>query len=148
MFQPITEDSLDTVLEIINSNCQYNILVNGRSIKEARSEFLNQTTESYLIMLDNKYVGVIDFLKSNPNDNCSWIGLLIIHGNYHSMGYGKKAYLSFEEKLKQRHLANVRIGILKENIDAKRYWKSLGFIFYENAQWEEKQVECFEKQLI
>lgn len=150
MFQLITEDLLETVLEILNSNPLYNILVNGspsRTIGEVRDEFINQTTESYLIMLDNKYIGIIDFLANNPSDNCPWIGLLMIHRDYHSMGYGRMAYLSFEDKLKQRNLANVRIGILKENTEAKRYWTSLGFTFYDNTQWEDKQVECFEKKL-
>ena len=108
MFRSITEELLEPVLEILNSNSHYNILVNGsptRSIEEARSEFLNQTTESYLIILKNKYIGIIDFLKNNPNDNYSWIGLLMIHGDYHSMGYGKKAYLSFEERLNNETMA-------------------------------------------
>lgn len=43
MFQPITEDLLELVLEIINSNSHYNIMENGnplRTIEEARNEFL------------------------------------------------------------------------------------------------------------
>lgn len=151
LFHLITEDLLDIVLEILNSNPHYNILVNGnplRTLEGVRNEFINQITESYLIRLDNKYIGIIDFLENNPSDNCSWIGLLMIHGNYHSMGYGRMAYLLFESKLRRRNLANVRIGILKENTEAKRYWSSLGFAFYDNDQWENKQVECFEKKLI
>lgn len=149
-FQPITEDLLKFALEILNSNSHYNVLENGnplRSIEEARDEFINQVTDSYLIILENKYIGIIDFLKSNPKDNCPWIGLLMIHGDYHSMGYGKKAYASFEEKLKQQNFENVRIGILQNNIGAKMYWTKLGFKFYENSQWEGKLIECFEKQL-
>ena len=96
MFRPITEDLLEFVLEILNSNSHYNVLENGnplRTIEEARNEFFNQTTDSYFIILENKYIGIIDFLKNNPKDNCPWIGLLMIHGDYHSMGYGKKAYI-------------------------------------------------------
>lgn len=151
VFTPIKEESLDIVLEILNSNQSYNILVNGnptRAMEEAKSEFLNKTTKSYLIGIDNKYIGILDLLANNPNDNCPWIGLLMIHGEHHSMGYGRMAYLSLEEKLKQRNLANVRIGILQGNTKAKRYWSSLGFTFYRNVQWEEKLVECFEKQLL
>lgn len=150
-FQPITEDLLEFVIEILNSNSHYNILENGRpfrTIEEARSEFLNETTNSYLIILENKYIGLIDFLKNNPKDNCPWIGLLMIHRDYHSMGYGKKAYFSFEKILKQQNFNSIRIGILKENIVAKKYWKSLGFKFYGNSQWKEKIIECFEKQLV
>ncbi len=149
-FKPITENLLKFVLEILNSNSNYNILENGkplRSIEKVKSEFLNEVTDSYLIVFKNKYVGIIDFLKSNPKDNCPWIGLLMIHGDYHSMGYGKKVYVSFEEKLKQQNFDNIRIGILQKNITAKKYWVSLGFKFYKNSQWEGNIVECFEKQL-
>lgn len=151
MFHPITEDLLESTLAILNSNSHYNILENGnplRTMEEARNEFLNQNTESYLIILENKYIGIIDFLKNNPNDNCPWIGLLMIHGEYHSKGHGKVAYKLFEEKLKQQNFDNVRIGILEENTGAKKYWTSLGFKFYTNSQWKEKTIECFEKRLI
>lgn len=151
MFQPITEDLLDIVVEILNSNTHYNILENGvplRTIEEAKNEFLNQDTESYLIFLGNKYIGIIEFLKNNPNDNCPWIGLLMIHGEYHSKGYGKMAYNLFEEKLKLQNCNKVRIGILQENKTAKKFWTSLGFKFYASKQWKDKTIECFEKQLI
>ncbi len=149
-FQPITEDLLEFVLEIFNSNSYYNILENGnplRSMEEVRSICLNQVTDSYLIVLGNKYIGIIDFLKSNPNDNCPWVGLLMIHEDYHSMGHGKTAYVYFEEKLKKQNFNNIWIGILQENIRAKKYWASLGFKFYKNSQLEGKLIECFEKQL-
>ena len=125
MFQLITEELLDIAVEILNSNIHYNILENGnpsRTIEEARNEFLNQNTESYLIFIENKYIGIIDFLKNNPNDNCPWIGLLMIHGEDHSKGYGKMAYNLFEEKLKQQNYNKVRIGILPENIGANKFW--------------------------
>lgn len=151
VFQPITEDLLDIVLEILNSNPHYNILENGnplRTKEEARNDFLNSNTESYLVFLENKYAGIIDFLKNNPNDNCPWIGLFMIRGEHHFKGYGKTAYNLFEERLKQQSLNKVRIGILSENIGAKKFWTSLGFKFYANKQWNEKEIECFEKHLI
>ncbi|NLK28354.1 MAG: GNAT family N-acetyltransferase [Clostridiales bacterium] len=150
MFQPITEDLLDVTLDILNSNSQYNTLENGnplRTIEDVRNEFLNQETESYLILLENKYIGIIDFLKNNPNDDCPWIGLLMIHGEFHSKGYGKIAYNLFEEKLIEQNFKKVRIGILKDNTIAKKYWISLGFKFYANKHWQDKAIECFEKQL-
>ncbi|ABR48162.1 GCN5-related N-acetyltransferase [Alkaliphilus metalliredigens QYMF] len=149
-FQPITEELLEFVLEIVNSNSDYNILENGnplRTIEEVRSEFLNETTDSYLIILENKYVGIIDFLKNNPKDNHPWIGLLMIHGDDHYRGYGKKAYVLFEEILKQQKTDKIRIGILQKNSSAKAYWTSLGFKFYDNRRWEGKLIECFERQL-
>lgn len=72
----------------------------------------------------------------------------MIHGEHHSKGYGKMAYNLFEEKLKQQNYNKVRIGILPENIGAKKIWTSLGFKFYAYKQLQEKTIECFEKQLI
>ncbi len=150
-FQAITEDMLGLVLEIVNSNTDYNMLENGnahRTLEEVRRMFLNQTTDSYIIVLNNKYIGLVDFLKTNPKDNTPWIGLFMIHGNHHSKGYGKRAYTSFEEELKKQCFAKVRIGILSKNISAKKYWTSMGFAFYAISQWEGQPIECFEKSLL
>jgi GNAT superfamily N-acetyltransferase len=151
MFQPITEELLDIVLDIVNSNSHYNILENGkpvRTMEEVRIEFLNQDTESYLISVENRYIGIIDFLKNNPNDNCPWIGLLMIHGNYHSKGYGRAAYHTFEEILRRRGFDKVRIGVLSDNTGAKIFWTSLGFQTYASKRWQGKAIECYEKELI
>lgn len=150
-FQSITENSLDIALEIINSNPDYNTIEGGRpfrTIEEVREMFINEKTDSYFIMMESKYVGIIDFLKNNPSDNYPWIGLLMIHGDYHSMGYGKKSYISFEKELKKQNFANVRIGILEKNIKAKKFWSSLGFEFYEEKKWKEEIIHCFEKSLL
>lgn len=151
MFQPVTEDLLDIALKIVNSNTKYNIMENGRpsgTAEEVRKELLNQNTESYLVFLDKKYIGIIDFLKNNANDNCPWIGLLMIHGEHHFKGYGKRAYNLFEEKLKERNFNKVRIGIIQDNTSAAKFWTSLGFKFYAKRQWRDKTIECYEKQLI
>jgi GNAT superfamily N-acetyltransferase len=151
IFEPITENSIELALEIVNSNSPYNILENGnplRSIKEVRSEFLNTISDSFLITMKNKHIGIIDFLKNNPKDNHPWIGLLMIKADYHSLGYGKKAYVSFEDKLKKQKYNKVRIGVLQENLIAIDFWKSLGFNFYCNSNWREKAIDCFEKQLL
>src|SRR5690242_7435425 len=151
IFEPITENSIELALEIVNSNSTYNILENGnplRSKEEVISEFLNTISDSFLIIMENKYIGIIDFLNNNPKDNHPWIGLLMIKGDFHSLGYGKKAYASFEDKLKKQKFYKVRIGVLQENLIAIEFWKSLGFMFYGNSNWRGKAVNCFEKQLL
>jgi hypothetical protein len=58
IFEPITEKSLETALEIVNSNPTYNILENEnplRSIKEVSSEFLTQITDSFLIIHNSTF---------------------------------------------------------------------------------------------
>jgi GNAT superfamily N-acetyltransferase len=148
IFEPITGELIPAALEIVNSNPDYNILENGnplRTVEEVRLEFLNSKTDCFLVILENKTVGIIDFLENNPRDNYPWIGLFMLHGDYHGKGYGKKVYFSLEEKLKQKKFNCVRIGVLQKNVNVLEFWKSLGFRFYGNNEWEGKVVDCFEK---
>ena len=149
IFEIITPKSLELAMNIVNSNPSYNVLENGRptrTLQEVSSEFLNTSTESYLIKYDGKYLGVIDFLKNNPKDNHPWIGLLMIHQDYHSKGYGKKVYLAFEEKIIHRNSwKSVRLGVLKTNTKAIKFWKCLGFKCYGNSECDGKAVGCYEK---
>ncbi|MFS0881092.1 GNAT family N-acetyltransferase [Bacillus sp. 7586-K] len=151
IFEPITENSIQIALEIVNSNPDYNVLENGnpiRTLSEVSNDLLNSVSESFLVVEDNRYIGIVDFLENNPKDNKPWLGLLMINGSYHSLGYGKRVYGAFEEKLKQRQFKNVRIGVLQDNLIALTFWKSLGFKFYGTSNWREKVVDCFEKQLM
>ncbi len=151
IFEPITENSIQIALEIVISNPDYNVLENGnpiRSLSEVSNNLLNSVSESFLVVEDNRYIGIVDFLENNPKDNKPWLGLLMINGSYHSLGYGKRVYAAFEEKLKQRQFKNVRIGVLQENLIALTFWKSLGFKFYGTSNWRGKVVDCFEKQLL
>ncbi|MBS4220468.1 GNAT family N-acetyltransferase [Bacillus sp. FJAT-49711] len=149
-FERITENTLENALIIINSNSVYNILESGipsRDIYEIKEQFLNQTTDSFLIKTEDQYIGLIDFMKNNPKDNCPWLGLLMIHGDFHFKGYGKTIYQSFEDKFLSEKFQKIRIGIIKENDQAKRFWTALGFEVYDQNPWEGKIVDCLEKHI-
>ncbi len=149
-FEKITEKSLDTVLEIVNSNSSYNKLENGRStrtLEEINKEFLNPSTESFIIKIENKNIGVIDFLPNNPKDDKPWLGLLMIHQDYQGLEYGRMAYLDFEKRFLRKTYNSVRLGVLEENRNGMTFWRSLGFQFYRESSWNGKTVKCFEKRL-
>ncbi|MFF2480395.1 hypothetical protein [Paenibacillus sp. NPDC058071] len=89
IFERISEKSLEVALQIVNSNPTYNTYEDGnpsRPLEEVRSEFINPDSESYFIVHDDRPIGIIDFLQNNPKDNCPWLGLLMIHGDYRSLG--------------------------------------------------------------
>ncbi len=148
-FERITENLLKTALEIINSNQHYNTMENGqpfRPIKDVRKDLLNPVTESFLIMMNEKPAGVLDFMRNNPEDDTPWLGLLMIHGDYQGLGWGRQAYLAFENRLKRQHFHRIRLGVLQKNERAKRFWESLGFSRYGETEWEGKAVDCYEKR--
>jgi GNAT superfamily N-acetyltransferase len=148
-FRRITSETLYIALEIINSNPEYNSMENGmeiRTLAEIEEDLLNPMTESVFIMLDDTYIGVMDYLMENPKDHCPWLGLLMIHGDYRGFGFGTQAYALYENMMLERGIPRVRIGVIKENMKAQEFWKSLGFNYYQTAKGlNDKEIFCYEK---
>jgi RimJ/RimL family protein N-acetyltransferase len=149
-FEKITTETLSNVLEIINSNPDYNRLENGhqcRTEDEIKEEFLNIESDSFLIKNNGVYIAVIDFLHKNPKDGFPWIGLLMIHGKFRSKGYGTRIYHSFEEKLKALKYDAVRLGVLHDNLSAKEFWARQGFEYVLTKPWKSSKVDVMEKKI-
>lgn len=148
-FEEITKETLYVALEIINSNSEYNIVENGRAqreLAEMEDEFLNPATSSVFIKLDDTYIGVMDYLMENPKDQCPWVGLLVIHGDYQGFGFGTQAYALYESDMRKRGLVRTRIGVIRENVKSKQFWKSLGFLYIKTALSEKgKEIFVYEK---
>ncbi|MGM9929810.1 MAG: GNAT family N-acetyltransferase [Bacillus sp. (in: firmicutes)] len=149
-FEAVTEETFYIAKEMINSNHDYNVLENGsptRTDEEIRQEFYNENTHSLFIKADDTYIGIIDYMDKNPKDQTTWIGLFLIHNDYHGYGYGTMAYLALEELFIQKNIPKLRLGVLKENNDAKRFWERHGYIFYKTAKVNKNSVDCYEKVL-
>jgi GNAT superfamily N-acetyltransferase len=148
-FQKITSDNLYIALEMINSNPDNNVLENGvktRTLAEIEEELLNPMIKSVLIMLDDTYIGIMDYLMENPKDHCPWLGLLMIHGDYQGFGFGSQAYLLYENMMLERGIPKIRIGVIKENLKAHDFWTSLGFTYYKTAVGQNnKEILVYEK---
>lgn len=151
-FEEITKETLYIALEIVNSNPEYNILENGNELRnpsDIEEEFLNPETMSVFIKLEDTYIGVIDFLLENPKDHFPWLGLLMIHRDYQGFGFGAQAHALYEIEMRKRGIDQVRIGVLKENLKAKRFWESLGFLYIKPAlSQNSKEIFIFQKTLI
>lgn len=150
-FEEITKETLYIALEIVNSNPEYNVFENGdpaRSLSEMEKVFINPKTTSAFIKLDDTYIGVIDYFMKNPKDNCPWLGLLMIHGDYQGYGFGAQAYNLYENEIFERGVKRIRIGVLKENSRANNFWVNLGFLYIKSASCENgKEILCYEKNV-
>ena len=151
-FEEITIETLYIALEIINSNSSYNVLENGeraRTLADIEGELMNPNTKSVFIKLDDTYIGLLEYLMDNPKDHYPWLGLLMIHSDYHGYGFGTQAYALYEEIMRERGVERVRIGVLKENGKAHTFWKSLRFHFFKTTVWYNgKEILCYEKELL
>lgn len=151
-FEKITEEYIEVIVEITNSNQNYNLMENGsptRTKDELFKEYFQSTnqSETYFIKLDDTYIGLIDFLILNPRDGFPWLGLLMIHGDYQGYGFGTNAFVLFEEQIKSReNIDALRLGVLIDNHQAKEFWKSHGFSYVENKKNTDGiEVEVYEK---
>ncbi|KQL38015.1 hypothetical protein AN960_13700 [Bacillus sp. FJAT-25509] len=150
-FERITTDLIEVIEEITNSNQNYNLMENGRLTRtkeELMKEYYSSShqTETYFIKLDDTYIGLIDFLALNPKDGFPWLGLLMIHNDYHGFGFGTNAFILFEEILIKRNIHRLRLGVLITNQQAKSFWKTHGFKYVENkTNADGIEVEVYEK---
>lgn len=148
-FEEITKETLYIALEIINSNPHYNVIENGcseRELAEIEDEFLNPVSASVFIKLDDTYIGVMDYIMENPKDQCPWLGLLMIHGDYQGFSFGAQAYALYESEMCEQGIERIRIGAIKENVKAKHFWESLGFLYIKTALSENgKEIFVYEK---
>ncbi|WP_416826036.1 GNAT family N-acetyltransferase [Ectobacillus polymachus] len=151
--EPITKSTLYIIKEIVNSNMYYNECENGRPMRtddELSEEFnyVNPERKTYFIKADDTYIGLVDYLENNEKDGYPWLGLLMIHGDYHHFGYGTNAYYFIEEMLIKQGKSKLRLGIFKNNNIAKSFWTKMGYTYYETKCLNKGiVVDCYEKVL-
>ncbi|WP_088068443.1 GNAT family N-acetyltransferase [Gottfriedia luciferensis] len=150
-FEKITQDLIEVIEEITNSNQNYNLMENGR-LTRTKEELMNEyfstshQSETLFIKLDDTYIGLIDFLELNPRDEFPWLGLLMIHNDYQGYGFGTNAFLLFEKRLMEKNISKLRLGVLINNHQAKTFWISQGFNYVENKKNTDGiEVEVYEK---
>ncbi|KIL36441.1 hypothetical protein SD71_07445 [Cohnella kolymensis] len=154
IFEKSTEQHWPIELRIHNSNPYFNKVSKDKeefTAEEILEEIRNAAevgAERYLIRDGERYVGIIEFLMTNPNDGKTWLGLLVIDQAYQSQGYGARSLQRFYEIMKERNVESFRIGVLKDNEPAHQFWNNQGFEPLEGERSiEGKQAVIYEKKL-
>lgn len=140
--------------EIINSNSFFNLISKDKP-RFTTEEILDEIKQAeqigahrYLLKDDQEYVGVLEYLRENPNDGCTWFGLLVIRSDLHSKGYGSKALEHFYEVLRNQHIETFRIGVIAENKPAQCFWQNHGFKeISKTTNSDNKTIFVYEKKL-
>ncbi|MGC7871387.1 GNAT family N-acetyltransferase [Desulfosporosinus sp. SYSU MS00001] len=152
-FQPVTSNRLELLKQIVNSNKDYNLL--SKSHAELTDAEILEMYESSkrigavmsYIMVNGSPVGVIDYLIENPSDKLPWLGLLMIHTQNHGKGYALASLENYEFLMRQEGLKKVRLGVIKGNDHALKFWVKRGFTFYQQKLSDKLTIMCFEKEL-
>ncbi|WP_411574057.1 GNAT family N-acetyltransferase [Streptomyces fradiae] len=63
----------------------------------------------------------------DPDDPDPWIGLLMVHGRDHRMGFGRELTEIVEKRFRALGRTGVRLAVLDNNRKALSFWRSLGY---------------------
>lgn len=89
---------------------------------------------------DDQMIGYIDILKGYRysmmhDDHYLWIGLFIIHQDYHRQKYGHYIISQLKEKWKN-DIHVIQLGCLAHNERGLSFWKNEGFVEIAQSQKE------------
>ncbi|MFC1852861.1 GNAT family N-acetyltransferase [candidate division CSSED10-310 bacterium] len=107
----------------------------------------------FSICLNDEIIGCIDLIRSYPEVNTVFIGLLLLAEQYQQNNYGSHAYRLLEEKIDTwPQIKKVRLGVLKTNEIVAPFWSKMGFsdtgrrVPYHSGPVE-SEIMLFEKEL-
>lgn len=132
VFKQSSVDQVETEMQIINSNPFFNRISRDKdaySEEEVLEEILQAEkigAKRFILMDDNQPIGIFEYLLLNPNDQHTWLGLLLINKEFHSKGYGEAALKQYNEMMKSEGIFTYRLGVVAENDPGHRFWKKHG----------------------
>ncbi|MGP4081398.1 GNAT family N-acetyltransferase [Pseudalkalibacillus sp. R45] len=152
-FIPNNKSMIQTELEIMNSNPQFNLWSTDKSLMDD-ADVLKEHEESeqlgsmrWIVQYGEDMTGLIDYLPENPKDGFPWIGLFVVHSDFQGTGLASSAYALLEEKLKSYGHTEIRLAILEKNKPGKRFWEKQGFEKYSDGELDGRRIEKWRKEL-
>lgn len=82
---------------------------------------------------ERRLVGLACLLVPHPREPFPWLGLLIIDGRCQGQGYGAEALRTLEAGIVAEGWPELRLGVLKANPSARRFWEREGFHEYDDT---------------
>ncbi len=136
ILKEVTGDLLKNALKIYDTNEEYfKISMNGNPSIESIIEDKNdippgsnfQDKNYKLISINGQDVGIIDYIMNYPDEDAVYIGLFIIHGDFHRQGYGRAFIEEFTARMSNKGYCRLRLGVLKQNKNGFEFWSRMGF---------------------
>ncbi|WP_280770176.1 GNAT family N-acetyltransferase [Salipaludibacillus daqingensis] len=151
---PLSKKAIAIQKNIFNSDLSFNQLVTGEN-QLTEEEIIKETEENlqlganyYYVTKDEKYLGLMHYLPTNPHDGYTWIGLLIIHKKYQKHGIGGQALKELEDKLTEDGVKKVRLCVQQKNENAVNFWQGNKFLkMHSSIDKLQNEIDIYEKTL-
>ncbi len=122
----------DEFLELIGRDSEID-----KSIERKRKSLNNDLDKSFLLKVDNKYVGIFRVCKSRDN-NYKEIGelqALYLLNEVKHIGFGKILFGIAKEEIKKMGFNSMVIGCLSDNTNANNFYKHMGGVLDSNRNF-------------
>jgi len=124
------------VFEVYDANQDFFILTDGKpttmetSINdtEAVPPGCDISQKIYLgIWMDNKPIAVLDMITGYPTPSHIYIGLLLVHSDFHGKRIGSEILDAILRASKVADYEAVQLGVIDSNTKGIKFWHSHGF---------------------
>ena len=137
----LNRGELDAIQTLLEGCDDFSILVTGKPSEPnaARDLLLDcppgiDLKNKYLIgFIDSKknLIGLLDVINGYPKTGVWFIGLLIFLPEQRNKGLGERAIKGLENWIRSMGAKEIRLGVVKNNKAAIRFWEKVGFHFLE-----------------
>jgi ribosomal protein S18 acetylase RimI-like enzyme len=132
-------EDIKAVQALCGKCLDYMLLVDGRPAdpNEVEREFQevppgNQPEDKFVFGVmngQNELVGMLDVVRSYPEQKVWWIGLLLFLPEVRSQGIGRMVLEGFAEYVQVNGGQAIMLGVVEENDRAYQFWSRAGFEF-------------------
>lgn len=99
-----------------------------REDAEAYPDDVSEVQKHYgLLLVDGDPIGVLDRLNGYPAPNTVYIGLLMIRGDRHRQGLGRRTIDGLAKQFRRQGYTKLRVAVASENAAALTFWQRIGF---------------------
>ncbi|MEK7919638.1 GNAT family N-acetyltransferase [Burkholderia contaminans] len=79
------------------------------------------------LCVDQHMIGCADVIRAYPDDDCLWIGLLLLSEAHQRRGYGKAALGLLLDMGRKWGYRIAQLGVISTNLRAQAFWQREGF---------------------
>jgi len=132
----ITKHNFKEIFEVYKANQDFFVLTQGKeaTIESSIGDIIDippncDISQKVYIALwaGDKAIAVLDLIERFPSEGFIWIGLLLIHSDYHGQKLGSGILEGVFTAAKARGYKAIQLGVIESNIKAISFWERHGF---------------------
>jgi len=148
-----TKENVKLVQQVLEGAPEYSKIISGNLPSKdegediftelpPKMEFKNKFVIG--VYLENKMIGVIDYVVGYPDEKTIYLGLLLLKEEYQNQKRGTEVYQELENIFKMNStIEKIRLSVVETNTKGISFWTKMGFhLTGEIKPYENKNMKC------